>query len=194
MKQVFDRADAAHRTRVGAGLGPLPDWWRHGEPSRVGDRVAWTGCDETQRPRLEGRVKELGVRFISSVSRLTVMLITDESFAGGKLAKAQQLGTRHVHPDGFDVLLRHPQPARNAATQSVAPLGAVQPLAAGPAAAWDGSPSSTRAWAAASGYEAGVRGAAEEEAETARQRREAEARTAAQTLAPPGRYDDEVPF
>lgn len=36
--------------------------------------------------------------------------------------------------------------------------------------------------------------AAEEEAETARQRHEAEARTAAQTWAPPGRYDDEVPF
>jgi DNA polymerase-3 subunit epsilon len=158
VKQVIDRADAARHARLGAGLGPLPTPWPHGEPLRVGDRVAFTGCDETQRARLEGRAEELGVRVISSVSRLTVMLITDGSFSGGKLAKAQQLGTRHVHPDVFDVLLRHLQPARNDATEPVTPIGSVQPVAAGPAAALDGSPSSIRAWATATGYEVGVRG------------------------------------
>lgn len=53
VKQVLNRADAARHARLGAGLGPLPDPWPHGEPLRVGDRVAFTGFDETQRLRLE---------------------------------------------------------------------------------------------------------------------------------------------
>ncbi|MET3452223.1 DNA polymerase-3 subunit epsilon [Curtobacterium sp. 1544] len=151
VKQVLDRADAARHARLGAGLGPLPDPWPHGEPLRVGDRVAFTGCDETQRLRLEQRAEELGVRVISSVSRLTVMLITDGSFAGGKHAKAQQLGTRHVHPDIFDVLLQHLQPAQ-AAVRSSAPTPTAAPRGA------DASPAAIRAWATANGYQVGVRG------------------------------------
>ncbi|WIB00333.1 histone-like nucleoid-structuring protein Lsr2 [Curtobacterium sp. MCBA15_012] len=157
VKQVLDRADAARHTRLGAGLGPLPDPWPHGEPLRVGDRVAFTGCDETQRLRLEQRAEELGVRVISSVSRLTVILVTDGSFSGGKFAKARELGTRHVHPDIFEVLLQHLQPAGGqpvlATPLPTKVLTAVTPTT--PAAA---SPSSIRAWAAASGYEVGVRG------------------------------------
>lgn len=157
VKQVLDRADAARHARLGAGLGPLPDPWPHGEPLRVGDRVAFTGCDETQRLRLEQRAEELGVRVINSVSRLTVMLITDGSFSGGKLAKSQELGTRRVHPDIFDVLLQHLQPAAgHAVLGAPAPVRAV--TAATPTSPGAASPSSIRAWAAASGYEVGVRG------------------------------------
>lgn len=158
VKQVLDRADAARHARLGAGLGPLPEPWPHGEPLRVGDRVAFTGCDETQRLRLEQRAEELGVRVISSVSRLTVMLITDGSFSGGKLAKAQELGTRHVHPDTFDELLQHLQPATTGAAEPV--IRQVTPAAAesAPADAALPSPSTVRAWALAAGHEVGVRG------------------------------------
>lgn len=158
VKHVLDQADAARQARLSARLGPLPDPWPHGEPLRVGDRVAFTGCDETQRLRLEQRAEELGVRVIGSVSRLTVMLITDGSFSGGKLAKAQELGTRNVHPDIFDVLLQHLQPAEGRPAPSEGEASTKTASArtfttqAGP------SPSAVRAWAAASGYEVGVRG------------------------------------
>lgn len=158
VKQVLDRADAARHARLGAGLGPLPDPWPHGEPLRVGDRVAFTGCDEMQRLRLEQRAEELGVRVISSVSRLTVMLITDGSFSGGKAAKAQQFGTRHVHPDEFAVLLRHLQPAAAwSSLPSARPATPTQAVTQS-AGASSPSPSAVRAWAVAAGYEVGVRG------------------------------------
>ncbi|MCS5521196.1 exonuclease domain-containing protein [Curtobacterium flaccumfaciens pv. oortii] len=157
VKQVLDRADAARHARLSAGLGPLPDPWPHGEPLRVGDRIVFTGCDETQRSRLEQRAEELGVRVIGAVSRLTVMLITDGSFSGGKAAKAKQFGTRHVHPDAFEVLLQHLQPAARQATLPGPPPVAQIPGGTAPRRA-DASPSSIRAWAVASGYEVGVRG------------------------------------
>ncbi len=157
VKQVLDRADSARHARLGAGLGPLPVPWPHGEPLRVGDRVAFTGCDEAQRLRLERRAEELGVRVISSVSPLTVMLITDGSFSGGKLAKARELGTRHVHPDTFEVLLQHLQPAGGQPVLP-APLPTRVEAAVPPTTPAAASPSSVRAWAAASGYEVGARG------------------------------------
>ena len=157
VKQVIDRADAARHARLGAGLRPLPDPWPHGEPLRVGDRVAFTGCDETQRLRLEQRAEELGVRVISSVSRLTVMLITDESFSGGKLTKAQGLGTRHVHPDVFDMLLQHLQPAEGRTATAAQPSAPVW-IATASADGTPPSPSTVRAWAVAAGHDVGVRG------------------------------------
>lgn len=157
VKRVVDRADAARHARLSADLQSLPDPWTHGEPLRVGDRVAFTGCDDSQRARLEQRSEQLGIRVTNSVSRRTAMLITDGSFAGGKLAKALELGTRHVHPDTFEVLLRHLQPAAPPSTGVV--------MSASAAATQDGgaplatpSPSAIRAWAAANGHEVGVRG------------------------------------
>lgn len=159
VKRVLDHADATRHARLSAGLGALPDPWPHGEPLRVGDRAAFTGCDETQRLRLEQRAEQLGVRVISSVSRLTVMLITDGSFAGGKLAKSQELGIRQVHPDVFDVLLQHLQHLQPAA--SLAPPPSTEPHrpasaeTRGPSLV---SPSAVRAWAVSAGLDIGVRG------------------------------------
>jgi len=159
VKRVLDHADAARHARLSAGLGELPDPWPHGEPLRVGDRVAFTGCDETQRLRLEQRAAEFGVRVISSVSKLTVMLITDGSFAGGKLAKSRELGTRHVHPDTFEVLLQHLQPATSAWTPSSTPTPPpALTLVSGPGEPADVSPSVVRAWAVSAGLEVGMRG------------------------------------
>lgn len=93
----------------------------------------------------------------SAVSKLTVMLVTDGSFAGGKLARAQQFGTRQVHPDTFEVLLRHLQPAvTRAPTRDRNPAVTVQ----GPSTSDSSSvsPPAVRAWAAAAGLEVGVRG------------------------------------
>jgi DNA polymerase-3 subunit epsilon len=156
VKRVLEHADAARMARLSAGLGALPEPWLHGEPLRVGDRVAFTGCDEVQRLGLEHRAEQLGVRVISSVSKRTVMLVTDGSFSGGKLARAQELGTRQVHPDLFDTLLQHLQPAA-VSGQRIAGAPTSQ-TASGVGADTAPSPSAIRAWAVSAGFEVGVRG------------------------------------
>ncbi|WP_235510912.1 Lsr2 family DNA-binding protein [Curtobacterium sp. Leaf261] len=161
VKAVLNRADAARHARLSAGLGPLPDPWPHGVPLRVGDRIAFTGCEERQRERLERRAEELGVRVSGAVSGRTTMLITDGSFSGGKLARSLELGTRTVHPDVFEVLLRHLQPA-SAIGMMPAPSVTAPTAISSRSGAQDEigrpSPSAIRAWAVAQGYEVGVRG------------------------------------
>ena len=88
----------------------LPGDWTLGEPLRVGDRVAFTGCDPDQRLALEQLAKERGVRLTGSVSKQTAMLITDGGFSGNKAAAAEVAGTRLVHPDDFALYLDHIQP------------------------------------------------------------------------------------
>lgn len=155
-------ADSARAARMSAGLLPLPDSWPHGEPLRVGEKVVFTGCDDIQRELLENRAEELGVRVIGGISRLTVLLVTDGSFAGGKLAKATELGTRIVHPDVFAVLLANLQPALTPAVP-LPQMAVGQPLGdpsvminliSKPKA----TPAQIRAWAAANGHLIGVRG------------------------------------
>jgi len=48
----------------------------------------------------------------SLLGRTIVMLVSDGSMDGTKAASAAQLGTRVVHPDQFEVLLSHLQPAK----------------------------------------------------------------------------------
>lgn len=163
--ETIKHADAARAARMSAGLQPLPDDWAHGEPLHAGDKVAFTGCDDAQRERLEKRAEELGVRIVGNVSRLTAMLVTDGSFAGGKLARATEIGTRVVHPDMFEVLLRHLQPAsllRGRALTTARPEAAVARSSGEVSTAIDSaptvSPAQIRAWAAANGYSIGVRG------------------------------------
>lgn len=158
---AIKRADAARTARMSAGLLPLPDGWTHGEPLRVGDRVVFTGCDETQREQLEKRAEELGVRVSGSISRLTAMLVTDGTFAGTKLAKATEVGTRVVHPDVFELLLTHLQPnAVQHARLQISPQSQVasEIPSGGQATADPVSPAQVRAWAALNGYSIGVRG------------------------------------
>ncbi|TFD74890.1 hypothetical protein E3T54_13150 [Cryobacterium sp. Sr8] len=162
--ETIKHADAARAARMSAGLLPLPATWAHGEPLRVGDKVAFTGCDETQREQLEKRAEELGVRLMGNISRLSAMLVTDGSFAGGKLAKATEVGTRIVHPDVFEVLLTHLQPASLRAKAQSMPLPqlAVGASSGDPSTTIDSvssaPPAQIRAWAAANGYSIGVRG------------------------------------
>jgi DNA polymerase-3 subunit epsilon len=165
---TLDAAEAARHERLSAGLRPLPANWALGEPLRVGDKVAFTGCEWTVRERLELRAEKLGVRVMNNVSSRTAMLVTDGSFAGGKADEAAGRGTRCVHPDEFAVLLKHLQPAVKKAPVSLprprtAPdAGASSPAAGAaafvPEAHVAVSPAAVRAWARANGHEVGDRG------------------------------------
>lgn len=166
-KKVLDKqvkaAEAAREARLSAGLLPLPTNWPHGEPLRVGDRVAFTGCDPDDRELLEVKAERLGVRVMSNVSGRTALLVTDGSFSGAKVEDAQTLGTRLVEPAIFAVLLEHLQPALPRAARSRAqcanPTTQIlsapsEDLAGQPSA----DPATVRAWARAHGLPVGERG------------------------------------
>ena len=110
---------ARHVTTI--EVAELPADWSLGEPLRVSDRVAFTGCDPSQRAQLESRAKDLGVRLTGSVSRKTAMLVTDGGFTGTKARAAQAAGTRLVHPADFVVYLEHIQPELMAEGAPTAP-------------------------------------------------------------------------
>lgn len=168
--ELIKQAEAGRLALLSAGLSELPADWEHGEPLRVGDKVAFTGCDDGQRERLEQRAVELGVRVMTNVSRLTAMLVTDGSYAGGKYTKALEVGTRIVHPDLFDRMLTYLQPATSVPTSTIRrsvglPLASKEPPATETALTYSASlgmnsatPAVVRAWALKSGYAVGVRG------------------------------------
>jgi DNA polymerase-3 subunit epsilon len=108
--EVLDQAQTERLERHIADCKPLPPDWLLGEPLRVGDRVAFTGCDEDQRTYLEERALARGVRVMGNVSKRTALLVTDGTYEGNKAAAAQLLGTRIIHPDQFAVLVNHIQP------------------------------------------------------------------------------------
>jgi DNA polymerase-3 subunit epsilon len=162
---LLDTAEAARHARLSAELRPLPTTWTLGEPLRVGDKVAFTGCGDTVRTGLEQRAERLGVRVMNNVSRRTAMLVTDGSFSGGKAADAAALGIRCVHPDQFAVLLDHLQPAvrSNSAVPrqpTGAPPATSEPAVDGPASKPEStvSPVAARAWARSNGFHVGERG------------------------------------
>ena len=162
IKRVCDQAETARQLRLSEGLRPLPSTWTLGEPLRVGDKVVFTGCDDTIRTRLERRAEERGVRIMSGVNGRTAMLVTDGSFDGTKAAAARELGTRIVSPDDFTKLLQYLQPARSVSEAQPAPVD----RGTGPApSATDTqvtevavSPAIVRAWARTQGHPVGVRG------------------------------------
>ncbi|RYF54952.1 MAG: hypothetical protein EOO27_22360, partial [Comamonadaceae bacterium] len=159
---LIAEADAARAARLSADLRELPADWTLGDPLRVGDKVVFTGFDgrESERTRLENRTRELGVRVLGNVSGLTAMLVSDGSFAGGKLARAQELGTRIVDPATYAILLEHLQPAPVLEVKKTpAPPSSTAPaslLASPPATT--ASPGDIRAWGLVNGWEVGVRG------------------------------------
>lgn len=117
---------------------------------------------ERRRNRLEQRSQELGVRILRNVSGLTAMLVTDGSFAGGKLERARQLGTRILDPETYAMLLKHLQPAPaigSGAKVTAAQTKATQAKARNSEPSGSASsPSEVRAWGIANGYAVGARG------------------------------------
>lgn len=165
VKDLLDGEEEERLLVMSSGLAPLPPGWAHGEPLRVGHRVAFTGCDDAERTVLEKRARTAGVRVTGSVSRRTAMLVTDGLFSGTKAATAAQLGTRLVHPQVFSVMLEHLQPhvglvVEAAARQATkASAGMVVPTQHSPTSASHGpSPSDVRGWARRNGFGVGARG------------------------------------
>lgn len=176
VKELLDGQEEQRLAKLSLGLAPLPPEWVHGEPLRVGERVAFTGCQEAEREGLEARAKGVGVRVMNSVSRRTAMLVTDGSFAGTKAEAAAALGTRTVTPGEFRYLLDHLQPWSGAEDARAEVRRVIDLRLSGPedttgavapsrqpqvdAADRNGSPSpaDVRVWARENGYEVGVRG------------------------------------
>ncbi|BEP13916.1 hypothetical protein acdb102_22270 [Acidothermaceae bacterium B102] len=164
---VLDEAETARHERLSSGLIPLPPDWSLGQPLQVGQKVAFTGCDDTTRDQLERQAERLGVRVMNTVSRRTALLVTDGTVDGVKAADAAAAGTRTVTPREFAVLLAHLQPAERIAARP--PAGApraardgapkvVQPREVTGFATAGDAPADVRRWARANGLEVGARG------------------------------------
>lgn len=107
--KLLNEAKVRRFIRLSEGLSPLPDGWDLGEPLRVGDNIAFTGCADSLREQWEREATAKGV-YVGGVSKKTVFLVSDGTMDGGKAQKARELGTRVVTPDEFSYLLRHLQP------------------------------------------------------------------------------------
>ncbi|WP_082561594.1 exonuclease domain-containing protein [Microbacterium sp. Root61] len=160
VQTLIAHADTARLARKGAGLRDLPEDWHLGEPLRVGDKIAFTGCEEPWRSTIERRAESLGVRVMGNVSRLTTLLVTDGSMDGTKLARAREVGTRVVDPASLEVLLQHLQPARPVTTPPPIARPAKPSPKAEPrtGAIPSAPPNEIRAWAIVNGHPVGVRG------------------------------------
>ena len=112
MKSVIEEARDAAMEKLGPTCKTLPNTWQYGEPLRVGNGVAFTGCDGLERAQLEGRAQAAGLRVTGSVSRRTAVLITDGvDTSTNKARKAMEYGTRVLEPDVFSAMLEYVQPA-----------------------------------------------------------------------------------
>jgi DNA polymerase-3 subunit epsilon len=169
VKAILDEARAALADQRAAHCAPLPPGWPHGEPVRIGDGIAFTGCDDLERARLEGRARAVGLRVTGSVSAKTVLLVTDGADPStGKAQAARTRGTRVVTPAVFAVLLAHIQPALPSpalVTSAAHPGATTRPAdATPPAAAADhgapdtADPATIRRWARTHGFAVSTRG------------------------------------
>jgi DNA polymerase III subunit epsilon len=142
---------------LGEDVSPLPNDWPLGEPLRMGDRVAITGCVAYGRQALEQRATDRGITVSGGVSRTTSLLVSDATVVGTKARAAAEFGVRVVHPDEFEQLLNHVQPAiPRPATQHSRPGATRDSGRRGPSRAID--PSLVRQWARANGITVGTRG------------------------------------
>lgn len=159
VKDLLDGEEEARLAALSEGLKPLPAGWDHGEPLRVGQRVAFTGCDDHERSRLEATADRAGVRVLGNVSRRTAMLVADGSVQGVKANAAAQLGTRVVLPSEYATLLRHIQPVLALADPPpVRPAGSDGKVRSSSTGSRQANPGQVRAWAISNGYQVGTRG------------------------------------
>jgi DNA polymerase-3 subunit epsilon len=169
IRAVLDEARSAFLAQRSQACRPLPSDWQHGGPLRLGQAVAFTGCDELQRARLEGQAQAAGLRVTGSASRQTVALITDGADPHTvKATTARQYGIRIVTPSIFAEMVRYVQPARSAPPKG-APVVASEPtlnaanhdtraLQQTNSRPEDHDPAVIRAWAREYGFMVGVRG------------------------------------
>lgn len=108
--KFFREAQARRYKHLSVGLPPLPADWHLDAPLRVGDRVVFTGIDDSIRIEFEEKAKIAGIYIGNSVAKNTTLLVTDGSYKGQKYEKALDLGTRMVSPSEFKTLLKWIQP------------------------------------------------------------------------------------
>ena len=149
-------ADARERkvTAHSQNLPPLPTDWELGEPLRVGDRIAITGCEAFGRSALEEHTRARGVIVTGGVSRKTAVLVSDGTVDGTKARKARELGTRVVTPDAFRTMLDHVQPSLT--PFKPAPRSTAPPVP--PSTEGSVDPTLVRQWARDNGIMVGERG------------------------------------
>ena len=154
VRQALVDARERKATAHSQDLPPLPTDWELGEPLRVGDRIAITGCEAFGRSALEERTRARGVIVTGGVSRKTALLVSDGTVDGTKARAARELGTRVVTPNTFQTLLDHVQPALTPSQR--APRSRANPVRP----STDDSADSTRVrqWARDNGITVGERG------------------------------------
>ncbi|WP_204297189.1 exonuclease domain-containing protein [Actinoplanes campanulatus] len=172
VKRLLAEADSEWVTQLSRGCSPLPEGWAHGEPLRVGQKVAFTGGEPTRRERLEIAARAAGLRVMNNVSRVTAILVTPEAQPNsGKGEAARKHGTRIVRPGVFEQLVEHVQPAPpvlvvREATADGADVSASAAVL-GPALGVPVPPAVVRAWARENGYVVGPRGRLPQEVQAA---------------------------
>ena len=157
MPGALSQARDDRAASLGEDLSPLPNDWTLGEPLRMGDRVAITGCVAYGRQALEQRAAERGITVSGGVSRTTTLLVSDATVTGTKAHAAAEFGVRVVHPDEFEQLLDHVQPAIPRPATQPARLGATRD-SGGREPSGTVDPSLVRQWARANGITVGTRG------------------------------------
>jgi DNA polymerase III subunit epsilon len=91
---------------------PNPGRLEPGGPLVQGMRVAFSGDTLIDRELLEDRATDAGLHVSSSVSRLTSLLVTNDTDSPtSKNVKARQVGTPMVDEERFVALLEHVAPA-----------------------------------------------------------------------------------
>ena len=121
-KQLTNEAEEQRHNTLSQKSKTLPDTWDLGEPLHVGEAVVFTGCTDFDRFGLENKATRRGLRVTGSVSRKTVMLVSDDTMHGNKAKAAEEFGLRVVHPDVFKEFLIFIQPTKFVASnQRVAP-------------------------------------------------------------------------
>lgn len=114
-KEVLGQVEDSRTEKLSSRAKELPDDWSLGPPIRVGERVAFTGCNDFDRFGLERKATRKGLKVTGTVSKKTNLLISDGTVQGNKTKAAEEFGVRVVHPTTFLELLTFIQPAELAA-------------------------------------------------------------------------------
>ena len=158
-RMILDEARSAFTASRTRECQPLPEHWAHGEPLRISQSVAFTGCDQLVRAGLEGRAQAAGLRVTGSVSRKTAVLVTDGTNpTTTKATSARRHKTRVVTPEVFATLVQYVQAATETTViEQAGPADGVT-AAQSQAPVHVDDRATIRAWARENGYQVGRRG------------------------------------
>ena len=127
--------------------------------------VAFTGCDDLERARLEGRAQAAGLRVTGAVSRKTAVLDGMDPHTT-KATAAREFVTRTIKPAVFAEMVAYVQPPTSPANITGAVATKTRPATSvtgtatleATASLADVHPAAIRDWARQQGVPVGVRG------------------------------------